>query len=156
MTRWRRRRLAVLPIVPAVGLALLVLRATPVDDAPPGLHPDAHVRALAPFDIATATRAAHSILDLPCLDVVPAGERRPRGDVFRALGLDDRRVGELRTHLIWRVEYLAWQVSPSFDLCCITYHQDYEPGDLADPARLVYGVWLVSRPDACDNIRVRF
>ena len=152
MTQWRRRLLAVLPLVPTAGLVLLVLRATPADDDPPGLHSDAHVRGLAPFDIAAATRAADSILRLPWLDVVPAGETRTRGDVFRALGLDGGRVGVLRSRPVDKVHYLWWQVSPSYDLCCVTMVLVDEPRDLTDPGRPVYGVRLVSRPDATLNL----
>jgi hypothetical protein len=116
---------------------------------PDGLHTDEHIRGLAPYDIAPATASARSFLDLPCLDVVPAGTTRPRREVFQALGLDARLVRDLRTTPVDHVVFLRWQVSPSYDLVCMTGGDDYGQGAarLAEPERQVYGVRFVSRAE---------
>lgn len=149
MKRWRRRLLPLIPLVPAAALVYLLLTARSAEPESDVLHRDDHIRRLAPHDIACATRAARSIFDIPRLDVVPDGESRPRGEVFRALGLDDRHVGELRIDEINRVYFLSWQVSPSFTLVCMAAIDEDEPNApaLTDPARPVYGVRLVSRAD---------
>src|SRR5262249_17840437 len=54
------------------------------------------------------------------LDVVPPGETRPRQEVFVALGLNETRMSERRDTPVDHVVYLRWQVSPSFDLECMT------------------------------------
>jgi hypothetical protein len=112
-----------------------------------GLYSDAVVRALAPHDIDQATRAAEGIFDVPCLEVVPNGESRPRGEIFRSLGLDDRRLREFRVGAEGFVVFLWWQVSPSYDIVCMSATNDAENSDLefTDPKLKVYGIRLVAR-----------
>jgi hypothetical protein len=119
------------------------------DAEPDRLHTDDDIQRVAPHDIAAATESARSLLDVPWLDVVPAGSTRPRREVFQVLGLDDSRVREFRTTPIDHVVFLRWQVSPSYDVVCMTGSDDWEPCalSLADPERPVYGVRFVSRAE---------
>jgi hypothetical protein len=98
------------------------------------LYTDAHIRSLANFDI-------------PCLKVVPRGELRPRGEVFKALGIEEARVGDFRNRGKNFVEFLEWQVSPSYDISCMTGADDpnNEGLQLTDPKRKVYGIRLLKR-----------
>ncbi len=136
------------PLLAVAGLSLLVY-LTPSgrhpETAPEGLHADDTIRRLAPYDIAAASSSARSVLDVPRLDVVPG----PRREVFQALGLDDRRVRDFQTSAVHRVVFLRWQVSPSYDVVCMTAGDDREPGaaPLDDPERPVSGVRIVSRAE---------
>lgn len=147
----RRRKLVIIAAVALVSLVAVVVwnaaRPAHSDPAPDGLYTDAQVRALAGYDI-DATRGARTVFDIPCLDVVPSGSTLPRREVFRALNLDEGRVAEFRLTGVERVEFLAWRVSPSYDLVCMSSaDESWEKGVAADdPARRVYGIRLVRRP----------
>ena len=134
------------PLLAIAGLSLPVY-LTPSgrhpETAPEGLHADDTIRRLAPYDITAASRSARSVLDVPSLDVVP-GSRR---EVFQALGLDDRRVRDFRTSAIHRVVFLRWQVSPSYDVVCMTGWDRPSAASLDDPERPVYGVRIVCRAE---------
>ena len=52
-----------------------------------GLYTDAEIRALARFDIDKEAGPDRFILNIPCLDVVPAGDAYPRAKVFKALAI---------------------------------------------------------------------
>ena len=114
-----------------------------------GLYTDAEIRKLAPFDIERCTGSGISAISDPVLAVVPAGATRPRKEVFAALGLDEARVRDFRSAGINMVEFLTWQVSPSYDLSCMTsvHGDDRRVAALTDPSRAVYGVRLHKRPE---------
>jgi hypothetical protein len=81
------------------------------------------------------------------LDVVTPGETRPRQEMFVALGLAETRMRERRETPVDHVVYLRWQVSPSFDLECMTVAKGRadETRDKFDRERPVYGVRIISR-----------
>jgi hypothetical protein len=114
-----------------------------------GLYADEEIQRLAPYDIVAATKSARSILQMPCLPVVPSGSARPRAEVFCELGIDDSRIRDFRTVPADHVEFLWWQVSPSYDIACMTGNRRgrSEKTELTDPQRSVYGLRLVSRAD---------
>jgi hypothetical protein len=112
-----------------------------------GLYTDEEIRKLAKFDIDKETTQAKSILAIPYLDVVPAGESRPRGEVFKALGIENSRARNFRTSSAHSVVFLDWQVSPSYDISCMTAVNDPENDglEMTDPKRKVYGIRLLKR-----------
>jgi hypothetical protein len=148
---WTR---SIAPLGRAIGVALLFV-GPPLWAAPrlpprpaDGLHTDVAIRALAgPDDPQPAPDGAWDYLKLPCLDVVPSGQSRPRADVFKDLGLDEGRTRDRRDIPIDNVVFLAWQVSPSYDLVYMTATNDpaNDMLDPFDPSRKVYGVRIVLR-----------
>jgi hypothetical protein len=150
MNRWRD---LLAPAVALLVVAVLVILLRPCRAhvaEPPGLHTDDEIRRLAPYDIDAATAAARSILDMPHLMVVPAGSIRPRVEVFRDLGLDEKRLRDFRASHEGRVVFLRWQVSPSYDVVCMTGDNDGgridgPPLSYDHPARGVYGIRVVKR-----------
>ncbi|VTR97839.1 Uncharacterized protein OS=Leptospira interrogans serovar Manilae GN=CI00_07890 PE=4 SV=1 [Gemmata massiliana] len=118
--------------------------------APPtGLYSDEEIRKLAPFDLDKEAGAFGLPFDVHVLDVVPEGESYPRERVFKTLGIDATRVRDFRKSGINFVVFLTWQVSPSYDISCMTATNDPENNELemTDPKRLVYGIRLVKRPE---------
>ena len=109
------------------------------------LYTDEEIQKLAKFDIEGGL--APFILDIPCLDVVPDGESYPREKVFKMLKIDDKRIRDFRQTGCMAVVFLAWQVSPSFDICCMTAINDQENDGVGmiDPNRKVYGIRLIKR-----------
>jgi hypothetical protein len=76
------------------------------------------------------------------LDVVPSGETRPLTEMLKLLGVDPARLREPRFHGANNTFSLAWQISPSYDLVCMTNFSD---PDLFDSQREVYGVQVIKR-----------
>ena len=115
--------------------------------APTGLYTDAEIRALAKFD--PDATAGQFVLNQPHLDVVPAGKAYPREQVFKALGLEDGRLRDFRESGFNHVVFLTWQVSPSYDIVCMTALGDPDAAELKfdDPKRKVYGIRLVKREE---------
>jgi hypothetical protein len=110
-----------------------------------GLYTDDEIRKLANFDIDKNSGVVGlNIFNIPCLDVVPNGESYPRARVFKTLNIDDARIRDFRLMGIDHVVFLSWQVSPSYDICCMTADQNNELG-MADPMRKVYGIRLLAR-----------
>ncbi|QEG22290.1 hypothetical protein [Mariniblastus fucicola] len=111
------------------------------------LHSDAFVESLTQHDI----KALHGEIDSnnPILDVVPAGESHPRADVFRKLKLDESKLSNFRTSGMNMVDFLTWQVSPSYDITCMSANNDHENNglEMTDPNRKVYGIRLSLTPD---------
>lgn len=140
-----------------IGFAALALALGPGTHGAPrlpsrpddGLHPDAMIRVFAgpnaPHD---SEHGVYGYLSLPCLDVVPSGKSRPRADVFKTLGLDETRTRDRRVEPAGKCSFLIWQVSPSYDLVCMTAAEKAEEmeAELLDPTRPVYGVRIVRRP----------
>src|SRR5438034_902904 len=114
---------------------------------PSKLYTDEEIRKLAKHDIDKVTNRDEALLGTPWLDVVPAGESHPRAKVFKALGLDDTCVRDFRHSQADFVIFLYWQVSPSYDICCMSATNDRNNDGLAltDPQRKVYGIRLVKR-----------
>ena len=107
-----------------------------------GLYPDAVIKKL--IEDGGKEEATGRVW---LLDVVPPGKTRPRQEVFVALGLDEIRMRERRDSPIDHVIYLRWQVSPSFDLECMTATKgrEDEGTDKFDRSRPVYGMRIISR-----------
>jgi hypothetical protein len=148
LKRWR------LLVFLAAGLGLVIAIKSKLDRPPPvaermdDLHSDEEIRRLAPHDIEASTKTARSFADVPHLEIVPAGESRPRGEVFRALGISDQKLRDFRTRPSDHVLFLFWQISPSYDIVCMsgnTFREEALPDD--DARRKVYGIRLVSRAD---------
>lgn len=140
---------AVTPLALSGLLPIALLAAPRLPDRPgDGLHSDAAIRALAGADAPRpAPGGASDYLRLPYLEVVPPGKSRPRAEVFRELGLDEGRTRDRRDTPIDNVVFLAWQVSPSYDLVCMSATNDpaNDMLDPFDPSRKVYGVRIVLR-----------
>jgi hypothetical protein len=114
---------------------------------PARLYSDAEIRKLAKHDIDKETGGDKGLLGIPCLDVVPNGESYTRAKVFKALNLDDARLRDFRDFGKGNVVFLTWQVSPSYDICCMSATNDRENDGLTltDPKRKVYGIRLLKR-----------
>ena len=113
-----------------------------------GLYRDEQIRGLTKDDIAAHKQSGMDVIGLPILSVVTAGETKPRSQVFRELGLDESRVRDFRQVGVNMTAFLTWQVSPSYDISCMTATNDgvVTEAALKDPARKVYGVRLLKRP----------
>jgi hypothetical protein len=107
------------------------------------------------FDFAKGT---DEIRSLP-LEIVPSGTTKPRGEVFRLLSIKEGKVREFRLGIVsFRevVAFMAWQVSPSYDLVCMTYVKKEDRDVKENPIlarfksaeREVYGVSLMQREEA--------
>ncbi len=81
------------------------------------------------------------------LRVVPDGEAAPLGDVLWELGLDLNRLGALETNGVDHVYFLTWQLSPSYDLSCMSPKMGLRRRRLEyeDPRRPVYAFQIVRR-----------
>jgi hypothetical protein len=126
-------------------------RASAADPVQPptGLYTDEEIRKLAPFDIDKESGGGRGLLDIPFIDVVPEGESYPRSKVFKTLNIDEARIRDFRQAAINLVVFLTWQVSPSYDICCMTAINDPDNDglQLTDPRRKVYGVRFVKRSE---------
>jgi hypothetical protein len=111
-----------------------------------GLYTDDDVRKLLTFDIDAVPQNAGRF-DYPCLNVVPAGESYPREKVFKELRLDEKRLRDRRSSGMMAVVFLEWQISPSYDLSCMTAINDPENAwrGLWDSTRKVYGIRILKR-----------
>src|SRR6476659_3669834 len=93
------------------------------------LYSDEEVRRIAgynPDKQEEPNKPARTILDLPYHEVVAGGTSRSRDEVFRGLGIDDRRIRPVQWWPEGRVIFLRWQLSESYDLICMT---SAEPAD---------------------------
>lgn len=138
-----------------LNFALLVLVAVtatgaiaePLSTAEPTakLYTDEQIRKLSPVEIGEQGKLNYlRILDHPCLEVVPAGETQPRKQVFQKLGIEDSHLQDFRHWPCDKIEFLLWQVSPSYDICCMANFYPREDHD--NPERKVYGIRLLKRP----------
>jgi hypothetical protein len=112
----------------------------------PKLYTDEEIQKLSKQDIDKhVVDSDLDILDVPWLDVVPSGKSYPRAEVFKKLKIDDGRIGDFRQSQADFVAFLKWQVSPSYDICCMTGAFDQEGVAFTDPKRNVYGIRLLKR-----------
>jgi hypothetical protein len=113
-----------------------------------GLYTDDEIRKLAKSDIDKNSGDDLNILRIPSLDVVPLGESHPRSKVFKTLNIDVARIRDFRQTGFNNVVFLRWQVSASYDICCMTAINDPDNygRKLTDPKRKVYGIRLLKRP----------
>lgn len=109
----------------------------------PVLMQDKDIRQLAHFDLEKELQEKNDLLNIRILKVVPAGETKPLEDVFKALKLEDANLGKPRQSTMNHVTFLRWQVSPSYDLVCMTSSLNQPEGDVPSGKRSVYGVRLV-------------
>jgi hypothetical protein len=111
------------------------------------LYTDDEIRKLAKHDIDKETGGDKGIFGVPCLEVVPSGESYERSKVFKAVKIDDARIRDFRHEQASFVVFLTWQVSPSYDICCMsaTNDRDNDGLGLTDPKRKVYGIRLLKR-----------
>ncbi len=117
--------------------------------APVKLYTDEEIRKLTKHDIDKESRGGLSFgvpnLDVPCLDVVPNGQSRSRAEVFKALNLNDKRLGGFSQATQERVTFISCQVSPAYDICCMSDFKENRGLKAADPKRQVYGIRLLKR-----------
>jgi hypothetical protein len=111
------------------------------------LYSDEEIRRLAPYDIEAESSKAEGILGMAHLEVVPAGQSRPRMEVFQTLGLEESRMERGKPGAVGMVAFLVWRISPSYDLVCMTA-TNHEPWPLDDANllrsdRSVYGIRIV-------------
>ena len=106
------------------------------------MHTDKFIESLVDFDI-TATSGGIDPNN-QILDVVPAGESHLRADVFKKLKLDETKLSNFRTSGMNMVDFLTWQVSPLYDITCMSANNDPHNDGLkmTDPHRKVYGMRL--------------
>jgi hypothetical protein len=112
------------------------------------LYTDAQVQKLAPYDI-EAVPGGTGLLDHPALEVVPNGQTAPLAEVLRKLGIEKSRLRDPRATPFLAVVFLRWQISSSYDLCCMTAWDG--PSNSG-----VYGIRIVKRgTDVCSQRRGR-
>jgi hypothetical protein len=130
-----------------IGLRSLIAQEPSPKSAPTALYSDQEIRKLAKHDIDKVGNPDRGLLGIPCLDVVPNGESYPRARVFAALKIEDHRVRDFRESGVNNVVFLTWQVSPSYDISCMTATNDPQNDglEMTDPRRKVYGIRLVKR-----------
>ena len=108
-----------------------------------GLYSDEFAERLAKGRIGVS-KLGYDFLDQPHLDVVTAGSTERR-IVFEQLGISEDRLQNFRTSTYGHVEFLAWKISPSYELSCMSGARDSLAFE--DPARKVYGVRIIKRLD---------
>jgi hypothetical protein len=111
-----------------------------------GLYTDSEVEKLIAQHSDDAFRD-HGLL-VVYLDVVPDGESRPRAWVFKKLGIQESRLRNRCVRVCNLSASLEWQISPSFDLSCITV-ATAEPENagvgLWDAERRIHGIVILER-----------
>lgn len=106
---------------------------------------DDAVRKLAGFDLDNELARGKDLLSIRILDVVPSGETRPRGAVFQKLGITDSNLSNYREEGINLVKLLKWNISPSYDIVCMTGATTQPHLPMTDPKREVYGIRIVKK-----------
>ncbi len=143
-----RAMVSMLALVAVVRCASAVLAQAPQDKpAQVKLYTDEEIRKLAKHDIDKESQKEQGIYGVKCLDVVPEGESHPRLQVFKKLNIDEKRIQDFRDGRDDFVIFLTWQVSPSYDICCMSATNERANAklELTDPNRLVYGIRLLKR-----------
>ena len=134
------------PLPPSGAPSSLAQGQSPKSEPMPmKLYSDEEIRKLAKYDI--DKESTKQVLDVPCLDVVPSGEDRPRSEVFKTLKIEDNRIRDFRSEQFDFVVFLIWRVSPSYDISCMSAVNNRENDglEMTDPRRKVYGIRLVKR-----------
>lgn len=74
--------------------------------------------------------------------VVPEGKTMARSVVFKTLGIEEHRLKDFRAYGANHDLTLSWQISPTFDLVCVSATNDPRNDGLlpSDPNRQVGGV----------------
>ena len=106
------------------------------------MHSDAFIESLVDHGIVATNGEIDP--DNLILSVVPAGESHPRFEVFRKLNLDESKIRNFRERRLNMVDFLTWQVSPSYDITCMSGNRNLDNRELEmdDPKRKVYGIRL--------------
>jgi hypothetical protein len=132
---------------PSIIVLCLVSGCSQPEPSTTGLYKDDEIRKLAKFEIDKEADRSGGVFHIPCLDVVPHGTSLPRSEVFSRLNIDDSRICHFRQHFEDFVEFLTWQVSPSYDICCMSALNDPDNNglEMTDPKRKVYGIRLIKR-----------
>src|SRR5262245_16081500 len=113
----KRATLIAMVICGLVG-SISLSQSPPSKNEAKKLYTDEEIRKLSKHEIKEALWFQY--LSLPYLDVVPAGKTDARAKVFKTLGLEDDRLADFRSERDHRVVFLVWQVSPSYDICCMS------------------------------------
>ena len=94
--------------------------------------------------------SAHHPGDETLLQVVPFGTEAPLSTVFGALGFDLGRLGTPTEMGANNVVFLTWQLSPTYQLSCMTNVDDPENSGAGytDPKRPLYGIRIKRLPGA--------
>ncbi len=108
------------------------------------LHTDNAIEKLVTYDIVESVKNKQ-LLEIPILSVVPAGQSKTRAEVFKALGLSENQLIRFRTETRRNVQFLTWQISPSYDICCMSANNSPDNRGIKpnDPRRKVYGIRLL-------------
>jgi hypothetical protein len=106
---------------------------------------DDAVRKLAGFDLERELARGNDLLSIRILDVVPSGETRPRGAAFQKLGISDCNLSNYREEGINMVKLLKWNLSPSYDIVCMTGTMTQPHLSMTDAKREVYGIRIVKK-----------
>ena len=111
------------------------------------MHSDAFIESLVDHVIDAPSGEINP--DNPTLSVVPNGESYPRFEVFGKLNLDESKLHNFRERRLNMVHFLTWQVSPSYDITCMSGNMDLDKSELEmdDPKRKVYGIRLSRTPE---------
>jgi hypothetical protein len=109
---------------------------------PPKLYRDEEIVHLMRYN-------SHYIVDTsvnpPRLLVVPEGKSMPLSQVFKTLRIDPSRLTDFQHRQYNRSITLSWQLSPSYDLSCITTDDDDDALAFDDPKRNIYNVIIHER-----------
>jgi len=107
----------------------------------PKLYRDEEIETLRHYN---SRYAVDPEVDPPRLLVVPEGTTMPFSQVMKKMGIDPNRLTDLRTAQYNRSISLLWQISPRYDLRCLT---DDEDDALAfdDPKREIGFVQILDR-----------
>jgi hypothetical protein len=119
MFRFTIRELLLLTVVVGMGVGwyLHYQRLT----RPPKLYRDDEIETLMRYN---ARYAVDPGVDPPRLLVVPEGTTMPLSQVLMKMGIDPNRLTDLRTEQYNRSISLSWQISPRYDLYCLTDDED--------------------------------
>lgn len=109
----------------------------------PALLDDSEIRRLTDFDLDQELQDKKDLLKIQILKVVPAGETKPLVDVLKALNLHSLNLGKPQQSTMNHVTFLRWQISPRYDLVCMTKGVKEQVGETPHPERHVYGVRIV-------------
>jgi hypothetical protein len=102
---------------------------------------DSKIRRLADLD--QELQDKKGLMKIRILKVVVTGENKPLEEVLKALNLPSLNLGKPQQSAINHVTFLRWQISPSYDLVCMTNALNEPVGDTPHQRRPVYGVRFI-------------